>query len=52
MGIKKFKPTSPGVRTMTVLTNEDLTKKKPRAGTTRGESPPGTAEGGTRENTG
>lgn len=29
MGIKKFKPTSPGVRTMTVLTNEELTKKKP-----------------------
>jgi large subunit ribosomal protein L2 len=29
MGIRKFKPTSPGVRTMTVLTNEDLTQKKP-----------------------
>ena len=29
MGIKKFKPTSPGVRSMTVLTNEELTKKKP-----------------------
>src|SRR3989304_4436440 len=29
MGIKKFKPTSPGVRSMTVLTNEDLTQKKP-----------------------
>jgi len=29
MGIKKFKPTSPGVRAMTVLTNEDLTDKKP-----------------------
>src|SRR5512145_2097165 len=29
MGIRKYKPTSPGVRTMTVLTNEDLTKKEP-----------------------
>ena len=29
MGIKKFHPTSPGVRTMTVLTNEELTRKKP-----------------------
>jgi large subunit ribosomal protein L2 len=29
MGIRKFKPTSPGVRAMTVLTNEDLTPKKP-----------------------
>src|SRR5512144_437755 len=32
MGIRKFKPTSPGVRTMTVLTNEDLTKKAPERG--------------------
>jgi large subunit ribosomal protein L2 len=29
MGIRKYKPTSPGVRGMTTLTNEDLTKKKP-----------------------
>ncbi|GAB4367339.1 MAG: 50S ribosomal protein L2 [Deltaproteobacteria bacterium] len=29
MGIRKFHPTSPGVRTKTVLTNEDLTKKSP-----------------------
>ncbi|PWB64457.1 MAG: 50S ribosomal protein L2 [Deltaproteobacteria bacterium] len=29
MGIRKFKPTSPGVRAMTVLTNEDLTPKPP-----------------------
>ncbi len=29
MGIKHFKPTSPGVRFKTVLTTEDLTKKKP-----------------------
>lgn len=29
MGIRKFKPTSPGVRQMTVLTNEELTAKKP-----------------------
>jgi len=29
MGLKKFKPTSPGVRTMTVLTNDELTPKKP-----------------------
>ncbi|MBI5342455.1 MAG: 50S ribosomal protein L2 [Deltaproteobacteria bacterium] len=32
MGIRKFKPTSPGVRAMTVLTNEDLTDKKPEKG--------------------
>lgn len=29
MGIKNFNPTSPGRRGMTVLTNEELTKKKP-----------------------
>ena len=29
MGIRKFKPTSPGVRGMTVLTNEDLTPGRP-----------------------
>ncbi len=29
MAIKHFKPTSPGVRFKSVLTNEDLTKKKP-----------------------
>jgi len=29
MGIKHFKPTSPGVRFKSVLTNEELTKKKP-----------------------
>ena len=29
MGIRKFKPTSPGVRGMTILTREDLTDKKP-----------------------
>jgi large subunit ribosomal protein L2 len=34
MGIRKFKPTSPGVRQMTVLTNEDLTKKRPEPGLT------------------
>ncbi|HBO69083.1 MAG TPA: 50S ribosomal protein L2 [Deltaproteobacteria bacterium] len=32
MGIRKFTPTSPGVRTKTVLTNEDLTKKPPERG--------------------
>lgn len=32
MGIRKFHPTSPGVRTKTVLTNEELTKKKPERG--------------------
>lgn len=29
MGIKKFKPTSPGKRQMTVLTFEEITKKEP-----------------------
>ena len=29
MGIKKFKPTSPGRRQMTVLTYEEITKKEP-----------------------
>jgi large subunit ribosomal protein L2 len=29
MGIRKYKPTSPGVRGMTVLTYEELSKKKP-----------------------
>src|SRR3989442_15671177 len=29
MGIKAFNPTSPGRRAMTVLTNEELTAKKP-----------------------
>ncbi|HEX9205422.1 MAG TPA: 50S ribosomal protein L2, partial [Candidatus Deferrimicrobiaceae bacterium] len=29
MGIRKYKPTSPGRRGMTVLTTEDLTHKKP-----------------------
>jgi large subunit ribosomal protein L2 len=29
MGIKAFQPTSPGRRTMTVLTNEELTAKQP-----------------------
>ncbi len=32
MGIRKLKPTSPGVRGMSVLTNEDLTKKEPERG--------------------
>src|SRR5438094_884262 len=32
MGIKKFNPTSPGRRQMTILTNEDLTRKKPEKG--------------------
>lgn len=29
MGIKKYKPTSPGLRGMTTLTNEDITRNKP-----------------------
>lgn len=29
MGIKKFKPTSPGIRQMTVSTFEEITKKEP-----------------------
>jgi large subunit ribosomal protein L2 len=32
MGIRKYKPTSPGVRGMSTLTNEELTKKKPEKG--------------------
>jgi len=32
MGVKKFNPTSPGRRQMTILTNEDLTRKKPEKG--------------------
>ena len=29
MGIKKYKPTSPGKRQMTVLSYEEITKKEP-----------------------
>ena len=29
MGIRKYKPTTPGRRGMTTLTNEDITKKTP-----------------------
>ncbi|NIS74842.1 MAG: 50S ribosomal protein L2 [Deltaproteobacteria bacterium] len=35
MGIKHFKPTSPGVRSKSVLTSEDITKKKPEKSLTR-----------------
>ncbi|NIO16336.1 MAG: 50S ribosomal protein L2 [Deltaproteobacteria bacterium] len=35
MGIKHFNPTSPGVRTKTVLTSDDVTKKKPEKSLTR-----------------
>ncbi len=34
MGIRKYKPTSPGRRGMTVLTTEDLTAKQPERGLT------------------
>lgn len=34
MGIRKLKPTSPGVRGMSVLTNEELAKKRPERGLT------------------
>ena len=34
MGIRNYKPTSPGRRGMKSLTNEDLTKKKPERGLT------------------
>ncbi len=34
MGIRKYKPTSPGRRGMSVLTTEDLTRKKPEKGLT------------------
>lgn len=27
MGVKKYKPTSPAIREMTVLSNEEITKK-------------------------
>lgn len=36
MGIKHFKPTSPGRRFQTVLTTEDLTKKKPEKRLSKG----------------
>ena len=39
MGIRNYKPTSPGRRGMTVLTMDDLTKKKPERALT--ESRPG-----------
>ena len=29
MGIKSFKPVTPSLRNMTVLTNEEITKKEP-----------------------
>lgn len=35
MGIKHFKPTSPGIRNKTVLTFEELTKKKPEKSLTQ-----------------
>ena len=36
MGIKHFKPTSPGRRGMSVLTTDDLTRKKPEKRLTKG----------------
>lgn len=36
MGIKHFKPTSPGRRFMSVLTTDDLTRKKPEKRLTKG----------------
>lgn len=47
MGVKHFKPTSPGRRFQSVLTNEDLTKKKPEKRLTKGLS-----KGGGRNNAG
>jgi len=35
MGLKQYRPTSPGRRGMTVVTGEDLTKKKPEKGLTK-----------------
>lgn len=35
MGIKHYKPTSPGVRAKTVLTSDDVSKKKPEKSLTR-----------------
>jgi len=41
MGIRKYKPTSPGRRGMTVLTTEDLTPKKPERSLTESISSTG-----------
>jgi large subunit ribosomal protein L2 len=41
MGIRKYKPTSPGRRGMTVLTTEDLTPKKPERSLTESLSSTG-----------
>lgn len=41
MGIRKYKPTSPGRRGMTVLTTEDLTPKKPERALTESLSSTG-----------
>src|SRR3989304_339178 len=41
MGIRKYKPTSPGRRGMTVLTTEDLTRKKPERALTENLSATG-----------
>jgi len=35
MGLKQYRPTSPGRRAMVVLTNEELTKKKPEKSLTK-----------------
>ena len=35
MGLKQYRPTSPGRRAMMVLTNEELTEKKPEKSLTK-----------------
>ena len=37
MAIKKFKPTTPSLRTMTVLNNEDLSENSPLKSLTKGK---------------
>ena len=41
MPIKKFKPTSPGRRFMTILTRKEITREKPEKSLTRGLSKTG-----------
>ena len=41
MGMREYNPTSPGRRGMSVLTNQDLTKKRPEKGLTKSKSSSG-----------
>ena len=40
MGVKSYRPTSPGVRTKTTLTFDDLTKKRPERSLVSGRARP------------